>query len=116
MPSSGMQITKRRRAVARSCGHHVGTIGAAVADTTSALAREQMRQWLENWRCVNETQDGLVKSEPSRNPAASLESGLSLIAFARELRQSNPPLAGGREGEMESVRRTWRRLRDAYAK
>lgn len=85
-----------------------------MADTTSASIREQMRRWIENWRVVNEAQDDLVRSEPTPDPAASLEAGLALIAFARSIREGRPHLADGREVDEESVRRTWRRLRAAH--
>jgi hypothetical protein len=87
-----------------------------MADSTSTLAQEQMRQWLENWRRVNKVQDELVRSEPQPDSAASLESGISLIEFARSLHHENPQPADGRDADDESVRRTWCRLRAAHVR
>ena len=85
-----------------------------MADTTSASTREQMRQWIENWRVVNEVQDDRGRSEPTPDAAASLEAALSLIAFAGSIRGGHAQLEHGREVDEESVRRTWRRLRAAH--
>jgi hypothetical protein len=85
-----------------------------MADSTSTLAQEQMRQYLENWRRVNKAQDELVRSEPARDPAASFESGFSLIELARALRQASPQRGEADDADAESVRRTWCRLRAPY--
>jgi hypothetical protein len=73
-----------------------------------------MRRWIENWREVNEAQDDLVRSEPTPDAAASLEAGLSLIAFAGSIRERHPQIEAEREVDEESVRCTWRRLRAAH--
>ena len=87
-----------------------------MADTTSATARAQLRQWMENWRLVNEAQDSLVRSESKPDPATSLEAGLSLIAFARSLGRDNARPPHERDADDEAVRRTWRRLRAAHVR
>lgn len=84
-----------------------------MAETTRPADRERMRQWVANWRVVNEAQDELIRSEPTPNSAACLEAGLSLIGVALRLRESSPPFDDSREADDEPVRRTWRRLRAA---
>ena len=87
-----------------------------VADTERALAREQMRQWLANWRAVNEAQDNLVRSDPAPDPASALERGLSLIEFALPVRAPLPEGDRSHDLEDESVRHTWRQLRLSYGR
>lgn len=87
-----------------------------VAHTTSTFAREQMRRWTQNWRVVNEVQDELVRAEPVPDAAGALEAGLSLMAFAREVREADPQLAAWREAGEDSVRCTWQRLRAAHVR
>ena len=89
-----------------------------MTDTTSAIARTRVRQWMHNWRLVNEAQDEIVRSQPTPDPEVCLEAGLSLIAFARRISESHPQLTEGHQGEADedSVRRTWRRLRAAHVR
>ena len=87
-----------------------------MTDTTSATTRAQLRQWMENWRVVNEAQDSLVRSEFTPDPTTSLEAGLSLITFARSLGRDNARPSPGRDADDEAVRRTWRRLRAAHVR
>lgn len=73
-----------------------------------------MRQWLENWRRVNEAQNELVRCEPQPDSTASLGSGFALIELARALRQASPQPGEAGDAGVESVRRTWCRLRAPY--
>jgi hypothetical protein len=81
-----------------------------MADTTPAVDPERMRQWIANWRLVNDAQDELIRSEPIQDPAACLKRGLSLIELARRLRGPRPATDLSPDPEDESVRETWRRL------
>jgi hypothetical protein len=85
-----------------------------MADETSTADREQRRRWIANWRVVNDAQDELARSAAAPDPAASLARGLSLIEFARRVRARDGDTR--RDRDVESVRRTWRRLRAAYVR
>jgi hypothetical protein len=87
-----------------------------MSDMTPTGDHEQMRRWMANWRIVNEAQDELVRTAQAQDPTACLETGLSLIDFALRGREGRPTLARTDASDVESVSRTWRRLRAAYGR
>ena len=87
-----------------------------MADSTPTADRDRVRRWMSNWQTVSAVKDELTRAAPPPDPAACVERGLSLIAFAHGAMAASPEGARARTAGARAVWHTWRRLRAAYGR